>query len=119
MEAEENDNVLFLKDKDVIVGYAIVANYVQCADVVYLQNICIDVDHRHKGYGSRFMTMIFDYIKDKYPLATAVYTAAVKKDDIANEFYQVNKFKVSALTYVRPIVREPVFTFSPEESVEK
>lgn len=111
-----NENAIFLKHKNTVVGYAVIACSSDMKNAVCIQDFCIDSKCRHVGYGSKFMDMLFQYIKESYPSnISTVYMTAIRNDDIANEFCQVNKFKEASITYSRNIVRdtkENTFTFS-------
>lgn len=115
-DPDDNENVIFLKHKNIIVGYAVIVCSSDMKNAVCIQDFCIDSKYRHIGYGSKFMDMLFQYIKEWYPSdILTVYMTAIRNDDIVNEFCQVNKFKEASITYSRNIVRdtkENTFTFS-------
>jgi len=112
----EHDLVVFLKYKNIVIGYAKIEISSEIDNAVNIQEFCIDSKYRHVGYGSKFIDMLFEYIKEQYPSnISTVYMTAIRNDDIANEFCQVNKFKEALVTYSRDIIRnekEDTFTFS-------
>lgn len=115
-DPDTNEVVVFLKHRETVVGCAVIASIPNVRDAVNIKTFCIDSKCRHVGYGSKFIDMLFEFIEKWYPLkVTTVYMTAIRNDDIANEFCQVNKFREAAITYSRNIVRDTgkeTFTFS-------